>query len=99
MLQITLITLSLCHHHHHHAIILLPGVRLELMPWSQAAILVKDGSLRALAQLGRLPSQQKKYRKFRSEVILATYASTTDYLYSTLFDVKCQLNDGECLEI
>lgn len=75
------------------------GIRLEPMCWDEASALIADGTLTSLAKLGRLPSDTRKYRKFRSEHILATYASVTDYLYASVFNLECKTKGRNCLNI
>jgi len=70
------------------------------MSWDEASALIADGSLTSLAKLGRVPSDTRKYRKFRSEHILATYASVTDYLYASVFNIECKTKGRySCLNI
>jgi hypothetical protein len=59
------------------------------MSWDEAAAIIADGTLPSLAKLGRVPSGTRKYRKFKAEHILATYASVTDYLYASVFNIEC----------
>jgi hypothetical protein len=61
------------------------------MSWELASSLITDGTIASLSKLGRVPSDTRKYRKFRSENILATYASVTDYLYASVFDIECEM--------
>ncbi|KAL4520398.1 hypothetical protein Ndes2526A_g04968 [Nannochloris sp. 'desiccata'] len=77
----------------------LPGIRLEPMCWDEASALIADGTLTSLAKLGRLPSDTRKYRKFRSEHILATYASVTDYLYASVFNLECKTKDEKLIAV
>ena len=72
----------------------LPWMRLEPMSWEEAAKAVGDGSSVALARLGRMPAQSKQYREFRDGVILKKYVSVTDYLYATVFGLKCEREFG-----
>ena len=77
----SLSTPSLCHIH--------AGVMMEPMAWEEASTLIRDGSLRALSILGRSPQGIKKYHHVRDSHILATYATVTDYLYATVFNIPC----------
>jgi Protein of unknown function (DUF3605) len=57
------------------------------MSYESAKALIEEGSIEALGRLGRSPQGLKKYWDYRENVISKSYASVTDYLMHSVFNM------------